>query len=460
MTRRELLTLTSGFLAGGARAAAAPAAAKPNIVFILADDLGYGNLGCYGQRKIKTPHLDRLAAEGMRFTDAYAGATVCAPSRCALMTGLHTGHARTRGNQYPDLPLRPQDITVTELLKSAGYRTGLFGKWSLGNIGTTGHPPRKGFDEWFGFFNQNHAHTYYPDALVANDTIHMLPANMGTPHEYAPDVILERGLAFLRKPDPKPMFVHFTFTIPHANNELGRDTGNGMEVPSTEPYSAETWPAPDKNFAAMVTRLDSAVGRIVETLRETGKAANTIVIFSSDNGPHKEGGHDPDFFDDNGPLRGIKRDLYEGGIRVPFIASWPGRIPAGVVNSHPIAFWDFLPTACEIGGVRPPVGLDGISFLPTLTGQPGQRAHEYFYWEFHERRFAQAVRLDFWKGVRSNRGQPLELFDLKSDLGETRDVAAAHPDVAARIEKILVLARTESKEWPVGGPANPSRKGK
>jgi len=447
MTRRDLLALTPALLTG----AAAP---KPNIVFILADDLGYGNLGCYGARQIKTPNIDRLAAEGMRFTDAYAGSTVCAPSRCALMTGFHTGHCRTRGNKYPDLPLRPQDLTVTELLKrGAGYRTGLFGKWSLGNLGTTGHPTRKGFDEWFGFFNQNHAHTYYPEALVDNDTIHMLPANMGTPHDYAPDVILERGLAFLAKPDPRPLFAKFSFTIPHANNELGRDTGNGMEVPSAAPYEAEKWPAPDRNFAAMVTRLDTAVGRIVEALVKAGKADNTLIIFTSDNGPHREGGHDPDFFDDNGPLRGIKRDLYEGGIRVPMIARWPGRVKAGSQTDLRVAFWDFLPTACALAGIATPPGLDGISFLPTLTGAAGQRRHEYLYWEFHERRFAQAVRMGQWKGVRPNAGEPLELYDLKSDIGETRNVAVAHPDVAARLERILATARRESPDWPTGAPS-------
>ena len=431
----------------------APAAApKPDIVFILADDLGYGNLGCYGQTRIKTPHLDRLAAEGMRFTDAYAGATVCAPSRCALMTGLHTGHARTRGNQFPDLPLRPQDVTVTELLKRAGYRTGLFGKWSLGNIGSTGHPTRKGFDEWFGFFNQNHAHNYYPDALVENDTVHMLQGNLGKPSQYAHDVILEKGLDFLRRPGPQPLFAKFAFTIPHAKNEMGRDTGNGMEVPSTEPYTAEaSWPAPDRNFAAMITRLDTGVGRIVEVLRQSGRAANTLIVFASDNGPHREGGHDPDFFDDNGPLRGIKRDLYEGGIRVPFIAWWPGRVKAGSVNSHPIAFWDFLPTACELAGVAAPRGLDGISYVATLTGQPGQRAHEYLYWEFHERRFAQAVRMGDWKGVRTNPGEPLELYNLREDLGEAHDVAARHPEIVARVEKILEGARVESPDWPLAG---------
>ncbi|MCC6537238.1 MAG: arylsulfatase [Bryobacterales bacterium] len=446
MTRRDILGTLAA--ATGTATAAAAAAPRPNIVLIIADDLGYANLGCYGQKRIRTPHLDQLAAEGLRFTDAYAGSTVCAPSRCALMTGLHTGHARTRGNKLPDLPLRPEDITVTELVKRAGYRTGLFGKWSLGNIGSTGHPRRKGFDEWFGFFNQNHAHTYYPDALIDNDTVFMLSDNLGKPRQYAHDIIAERGLAFLKKKDTRPFFVKFAFTIPHANNELGRDTGNGMEVPSTEPYTGEAWPEPDKCFAAMVTRLDQTVGQIMAALRETGQDQNTLVIFTSDNGPHREGGHNPDFFDDNGPLRGIKRDLYEGGIRVPFLARWPARVKPGGETAQPIAFWDFLPTVCELAGVAIPPRLDGISYAPTLLGTGGQRQHPYLYWEFHERRFAQAVRAGEWKAVRLNPGVPLELYNLKDDLGEKRNVAAEHPDLVARMEKILAGARVESADWP------------
>lgn len=452
MTRRHVLSAAAALLA--------PPPPRPNIVFILADDLGYGNLGSYGQTRIKTPHLDRLSADGMRFTQAYAGATVCAPSRCALMTGLHTGHARTRGNRLPDLPLRPEDTTVAELLKRAGYRTGLFGKWSLGNIGSTGYPTRKGFDEWFGFFNQNHAHTYYPDALLDNDTVFMLSNNLGTPRDYAHDVIAARGLAFLDKvkTDPRPFFVKFAFTIPHANNELGRDTGNGMEVPNAEPYTGEKdWPAPDRNFAAMVTRLDATVGQILAKLDQTGQAANTLVLFTSDNGPHREGGHNPDFFDDNGPLRGIKRDLYEGGIRVPFLARWPGRVKPGVVNDHPIAFWDFLPSVCDLAALPAPRHLDGISFLPTLTGQPGQRHHDYLYWEFHERKFAQAIRHGDWKAIRPDQGRPIELYNLKEDAGETRNLAAAMPDLVAKLEKLLAAARSPSPFWPEA--AKPVSKG-
>jgi arylsulfatase A-like enzyme len=441
MTRRDFL--------GAAGAALAPPRI-PNIVFILADDLGYGDLGCYGQKQISTPNLDRLASEGMRFTDAYAGSTVCAPSRCTLMTGLHTGHARTRGNQFPDLHLRPEDITVTELLKRAGYRTGLFGKWSLGGIGTTGYPPRKGFDEWFGFFSQTHAHNYYPEHLLDNEREYLVRENFGARKQgYAHDLFTQRTLGFLEKqPAGRPFFLHVCYTIPHANNEMGRDTGNGMEVPSDAPYTNRDWPQQEKNFAAMITRMDRDIGRLMEQLKKMGADENTIVFFSSDNGPHREGGHQPDFFHSRGPLRGIKRDLYEGGIRVPMLARWPGKVKAGAVSAQPWAFWDFLPTACELAGVAPPAGLDGISVVPLLTGRP-QKSHEYLYWEFHERGFDQGVRLGGWKGVRKGRRGPIELYDLKADLAETKNLAASHPDIVARIAKIMDEARTESQEFPV-----------
>jgi arylsulfatase A-like enzyme len=445
MTRREFTgTAAAAALAG------APAAPPPNIVFILADDLGYGDLGCYGQRRIATPHLDRLAAEGMRFTQAYAGSTVCAPSRCALMTGLHTGHARTRGNLFPDLALRPEDITVTELLKKAGYRTGLFGKWALGGIGTTGYPRRKGFDEWFGYFSQTHAHNYYPEHLLDNEREYLARGNMGTQRkEYAHDLFTERALGFLdSQPAGRPFFLHVCYTIPHANNEMGRDTGNGMEVPDDAPYTGQSWPQPEKNFAAMITRMDRDVGRLMERLKKIGADGNTLIIFTSDNGPHQEGGHSPDFFGSRGPLRGIKRDLYEGGIRVPMIARWPGKVKAGAVSDQVWAFWDFLPTACELAGVPAPRGLDGISMVPALAGRP-QTSHEYLYWEFHERGFDQAVRAGDWKAVRKGRGSLMELYDLGRDPGETNNVAVKHPDIVGRMGRIMEQARTESREFPV-----------
>jgi arylsulfatase A-like enzyme len=451
MTRRD-------FLASAFAAAAAPPA-RPTIVLFLAADLGYGDLGCYGQTRIETPNLDRLAAEGMRFTQAYAGSTVCAPSRCTLMTGLHTGHARTRGNLFPDLHLRPEDVTVTELLKKAGYRTGLFGKWSLGGIGTTGYPLRKGFDEWFGFFSQTHAHNYYPEHLLENEREFLLRGNMGTKRtEYAHDLFTERALGFLDKqPAGRPFFLHVCYTIPHANNEMGRDTGNGMDVPSDAPYTARDWPQPEKNFAAMITRMDRDVGRLMAQLKKMGADRNTLVLFTSDNGPHKEGGHSPDFFRSSGPLRGIKRDLTDGGIRVPMIARWPDRVKAGAVSDQVWAFWDFLPTACELAGVAAPAGIDGISMAPALTGRP-QRSHEYLYWEFHERGFDQGVRMGNWKGIRKGRREPIELYDVVSDLGETRNVAAQRPEVVARIAKIMEEARTESMEFPVREAAGRQRK--
>jgi len=426
---------------------------RPNIIFVLADDLGYGDLGCYGQTRIETPHLNRLASEGMRFTSAYAGSTVCAPSRCSLMTGYHTGHARTRGNKPIDLPLRPSDVTVTELLKQGGYRTALFGKWSLGQLGSTGYPTRKGFDEWFGYFSQLHAHNYYPEHLLSNETSYLCRGNLGTQRrEYAPDLFTERAIEFLnRQRAQQPFFLHVCYTQPHANNEMGRDTGNGMQVPSDAPYSGKDWPQVEKNFAAVVTRLDSDVGRLMNTLKETGLDGNTLVVFASDNGPHREGGHNPSFFESSGPLRGIKRDLSEGGIRVPAIMRWPGTIRAGSVSDFPWAFWDFLPTAAELAGVPAPAGIDGQSILPALRGDT-QKPHEYLYWEFHESGFDQAVRAGNWKGLRKGPQGPLELYDLSADLGERHNLAASNPEVVKRLEAILARARTEDPEWPVLTP--------
>jgi arylsulfatase A-like enzyme len=430
----------------GTLGAALPALAqtqKPNIVFILADDLGYGDLGCYGQAQIATPNLDRLASDGMRFTQSYAGSTVCAPSRCCLMTGMHTGHARIRGNS-PDIPLRPEDRTIPELLKTAGYRTGMFGKWSLGAIHTTGYPTRKGFDEWFGFFNQTQAHTYYPEILADGDKDAIVRGNFGRKKktDYAPDLFRERALKFLAKSQPEPFFLYYPSTIPHANNELGAETGNGLEVPEDAPYSSKDWPQVEKNFAAMVTRMDRDIGLLLDKLKETGADKNTLVLFSSDNGPHKEGGHSPDFFHSSGPLRGIKRALYDGGIRVPLIARWPGRIKPGSTNDHVCAFWDYLPTLSEVAGVASPRGIDGISFLPALLGRPQQK-HEYLYWEFHEGGFIQAVRSGDWKLVSK------ELYDLKSDLGEKTDVASQHPDVAVKLAQFMASARTDSTDFPI-----------
>ena len=439
MRRRQFLTTLTA-------AAALAQTRKPNIVLLLADDLGYGDLTSYGQKRIATPNLDRLAAEGMRFTQAYSGSTVCAPSRCCLFTGQHTGHAFIRGNMPSavDLGLRTEDVTIAEVLKRAGYRTGLFGKWALGQIGSPGYSLDKGFDESVSFFSQTAAHNYYPEHIADGRQVRLMKGNLGTQKsDYAPDYFTQRALDFVRK-STEPFFLYWPTTIPHANNEMGRDTGNGMEVPSDKPYSDQPWPQVEKNFAAMVTRMDADLGKFLELLKGT----DTLILFSSDNGPHREGGHDPNFFDSNGPLRGIKRDLYEGGIRVPFIAYWLGKIKPGV-SDQPLAFWDLLPTLAEIVGQPAPAGIDGNSMLPTLLGRGAQRQHEYFYWEFHERGFAQAIRTNQWKGVRKTGQAQLEIYDLSNDPGETRNVAEANPDIAKKLLAYMKLAHTDSKEFPV-----------
>jgi arylsulfatase A-like enzyme len=443
------ILLTIAVVAGFAAGAGAQTPKKPNVIFILADDLGYGDLGCYGQKKIKTPNLDRLAAQGMRFTQAYAGSTVCAPSRCALMTGKHTGHAHIRGNS--NVPLRPEDVTVAALLKQAGYVTGLIGKWGLGEAGTTGVPTKQGFDSFFGYLNQVHAHNYYPDFLWRNTEKVPIEGNVVVKGvatkrtQYSHDLFAEEALRFVEKNKDKTFFLYLAFTIPHANNEAGK---LGMEVPSDEPYTKEPWPQAQRNHAAMITRMDRDVGRLMQKLQELGIDENTIVFFSSDNGPHKEGGGDPDFFRSAGPLRGFKRSLHDGGVRVPMIVRWPGKIPAGD-NPHVWAFWDFLPTAAELAGARVPDNIDGISIVPTLLRQGKQRDHEYLYWEFTEKGFQQAMRVGDWKAIRPKLGGPLELYDLAKDLGEDKNVAEQHPDVIACIETLLKTARTDSPHFPV-----------
>lgn len=444
------LLIALALLAGLTASASAQQARKPNIIFILADDLGYGDLGCYGQKKIKTPNLDRLAKQGMRFTQAYAGSTVCAPSRCALMTGRHTGHCTVRGNAL--VPLRAEDVTVATLLKRLGYVTGLIGKWGLGEPGTTGVPNRQGFDTFFGYLNQRHAHNYYPDYLWRNEEKVLLPGNVvennvaSKRDKYSHDLFADEALQFVEKNKAKPFFLYLSFTIPHANNEAGK---KGMEVPSDEPYSNEPWPQPQRNHAAMITRMDRDIGRLLEKLQELGLDEHTIIFFTSDNGPHQEGGGDPMFFRSSGPLRGFKRSLHEGGLRVPMIVRWTGRVPAGDTNPHVWAFWDFLPTAVELAGGQSPKDGDGISVVPTLLRQGKQRQHEFLYWEFHERGSQQAVRMGDWKAIRTKLGGPLELYDLAKDLGEDKNIAGQHPDVIARIEAYLRTARTESPQWPL-----------
>jgi len=437
-----------------------PAPRKPNIIFILADDLGYGDLGCYGQTKIKTPSLDQLAAQGIRFTSFYAGSTVCAPSRCTLMTGLHSGHATIRGNGNHSLG--PQDVTVAEILKRAGYATGLIGKWGLGNEGSAGMPAKKGLDQFFGYLDQVHAHDYFTPRLWRSDSkagydgwVEFAENLDGKKGVYIPDLFISSALNFisLNKPDQfnkyRPFFLFLACTIPHANNEEGARSGNGMQVPTDDPYSSESWPQAEKNKAAMITRMDADIGKLMGKLKELNLEENTVVFFSSDNGPHKEGGVDPAFFKSSGPLTGLKRDLYEGGIRVPLIARWPARIKRGQVSDLPAAFWDFLPTAADIANTKPPEKIDGISLLPALIGKPQTKEHAFLYWEFHERGFQQALRMGDWKAVRQQADAPLELYNLKTDLGEKENVAKNHPEVVATLENYSKTARTESDWWPI-----------
>jgi len=427
------LAVNAGLLAP---ASAAPA--KPNVIFILADDLGYGDLGCYGQKHIQTPNIDRLAAEGTRFTQVYSGATVCAPSRCALMTGKHGGHAFIRGNkELPDegqTPMPADTFTVAHLMKKAGYATGLIGKWGLGYPGSVSPPDKMGFDYFFGYNCQRQAHEYYPPHLWRNNEKVMLNGQF-----YSHDLMAAEALDFVRRNKNQPFFLDLSFTIPHAK----------MQVPEIGAYEKEPWPENLKKMAAMITRMDRDIGRLMALLKELGLDDNTLVTFASDNGPHAEGGVErKNLFQSAGPLRGIKRDLYEGGIRVPMIARWPGKIKAGVVSDQVWAFWDFLPTMAELTGQKRPAGLDGISILPALLKGKAVK-HPPLYFEFHERGFTQAARIGDWKAVRLAPKQPLELYNLKTDLSETQDVAVQHPDVVKRFEVYLKTARVDSELWPI-----------
>jgi arylsulfatase A len=438
------------------------ASGRPNILLVQADDLGYGDLSAYGQTQFATPNLQRLAREGIRFTHYYSGSTVCAPSRAALMTGFHTGHGWIRGNG--DIPLRDEDTTIAMVLRDAGYRTAVIGKYGLGGPGTTGQPDRKGFDYAFGFLDHRHAHRQYTDHLYRNSQ--RVEADLA--RDYVNDLFTREAEAFITAADPKPFFVYLNYTVPHAELRAPADSmaafeGRFVEKPFVNAAADKrqtgatiegtslgyrSQPTPRAAFAAMITRMDRDIGRLVETIRARGLERRTLVMFVSDNGPHQEGGADPAFFKSSGGLRGIKRDLYEGGIRVPMIAKWAGTIPAGRVSDHVWAHWDMLPTLAEIARARAPKKLDGISMARALRGQR-QSSHEFMYWEFHERGFQQAARMGRWKAVRLKKDAPLELYDLASDPREEHDVSAKERAVVARIEQRLRAARTDSERWPI-----------
>ena len=444
----------------------------PNIVYILADDLGYGDLSCYGQQKFLTPNIDRLAKEGMIFTQHYAGCTVSAPSRSCLMTGMHTGHTPIRGNKgfgtEGEWPLPAGSITMAEMLQQKGYVTGAFGKWGLGSPGSEGDPIFQGFNEFYGYNSQTLAHNYYPDHLWHNQEKILLQKNAGgKTGEYSADLIHKAAIDFLEKNSSRPFFLFYATTIPHAELSAKKEYMNmfrgkfnpeksfkGVDDGPTfrlGPYGSQS--ESHATFAAMVKELDDYVGELMQKLKELNLDKNTIIIFTSDNGPHLEGGADPDYFNSNGDLKGYKRDLYEGGIRTPMLVKWPDNIKAGSSSDHISAFWDVLPTLAEITRTKAPSGLDGISFLPTLLGEnANQQKHEYLYWEFHEQGGKIAVRMANWKAVRRDidktpRGAT-ELYDLSTDIGETNNVAPSNPEIVKKMEEIMKQAHKPSEVFP------------
>lgn len=450
---------------------------KPNIIYILADDLGYGDLGVYGQQKIKTPYIDKLASRGIRFTQHYAGSTVCAPSRSSLMTGLHTGHTPIRGNrELPregQNPLPGSSITIAELLKDAGYRTGAFGKWGLGFIGSEGDPNNQGFDEFYGYNCQRMAHRYYPPYLWHNRDSVLLEGNDWTNTvTYAPDKIQEATLDFISNSKDEPFFAFVPLVLPHAELISPKDSIYEMYKdkfeenkpfklphnylsdygPDMVPQKYTSTLEPHAIYVTMVTRVDAYVGQIVDHVEKLGLSENTLIVFTSDNGPAVEGGADPEFFNGSGGLRGVKRDLYEGGIRAPFIAVWPNKIQENTISDHISSFWDMMPTLADIVEVKVPAETDGVSFLPVLLNEENQVAHEYLYWEFHLKGGRQAVRKGNWKAVIYNiKKDPsnIELYDLSKDVKEENNVAKDHPEVVAELSRIMKEAHVDSELFPL-----------
>ena len=455
----------------------------PNIIYILADDLGYGDLSCYGQKILKTPNIDGLAAEGMKFTQHYAGATVCAPSRASLLTGKQPGRSSVRGNSPAGQLIQDNETTIPKMLKKKDYKSAVIGKWGVGNPPNPMDPIRNGFDEYFGYINMWHAHNFYPEFLYKNgkkvylegnvtdwsfdySKIHKngMPEGAGVAKEketYVLGAFESATMDFIEKNQNHPFFIYLALNMPHANNEAGYFLQDGMEVPMFEKdgarvpnygqFTSQPWPAPEKGFARMMELIDMLVGKISLKLQALDLAQNTVLIFSSDNGPHQEGAHRVDFFESNGPLRGKKRDLYEGGIRVPLIVRWPGKIKAGSISDHPSAFWDVLPTFCDIAGIEKPTDIDGISFLPTLLGnEKAQKSHPNLYWEFYEQGGRQAIREGKWKYVKLNvrdQTKPIirELYDLEVDISESNNLIEDHPDVVNRLEQRMEELHLEHK---------------
>ena len=411
----------------------------------MSDDQGYADLGCYGSKYVKTPHLDKMAAEGIRFTQAYAGSPVCAPTRCALMTGLHAGHITRRDNRTTDdldkpfmqrklIPLQDEDFTIGEMMRQAGYATGAFGKWGLGNPGTSGPPYLQGFDEFFGYIDQVHAHDHYTDYIMSNQDTIPIPENKNASKGmYIPDLIADQSIQFIRKNQEQPFFLYLPYTPPHGK----------YEVPDNSMYADQPWDEKVKNYAAMISRMDQHIGELFSVLKELSIDDNTIVFFTSDNGPN------PPFLKDlecNKPFRGIKRQLLEGGIRVPMIVRWPGKIPSNAESDFAWTFYDVMPTLADLVGYQDELNSDGISVLPTLLGSY-QKPHEYLYWEYHSP-FQQAVRIRDWKGIRLGTKEAIHLFDLNKDPQELHNIAHLHPEIVNKMEGIFDKAHTPNPYWP------------
>lgn len=435
-------------------------AQTPNLIWIMADDLGYGELGCYGQKVIPTPHIDRMAKQGMRFTHYYSGATVCAPSRCVLMTGQHQGHTRVRGNKAA-VGLTKEDVSVATVLQRTGYRTACIGKWGLGEHDGTeeGLPKHQGFGQFYGFLNHTHAHNHFPESLWRGDEKEKLPnvvvpvggkggGYATTAVKYADDLFTDEAIKFVSEKSSKPFFLYWSMVSPHANNERRTVLGDGANVPDYGSFADQPWPKQDRGHAAMIERVDRYVGRMLAHLEALGIAKHTLVIFTSDNGPHNESGHDLSRFQPSGPFTGIKRSLTDGGIRVPFIAWWPGTVPADTTTSYVGSFADWLPTAAQLAKTDTSTHVDGANIVPTLLGKL-QEPQEFLYWEFHEGGFSQAALYQGrWKGIR--RGGPdhtIVLYDTQNDVAEKNDVVAMHPEIATKISEYLRQARTDSEHW-------------
>jgi arylsulfatase A-like enzyme len=418
---------------------------KPNIIFIMSDDQGYADLGCYGSQYVQTPHLDKMAQEGMRFTQVYAGSPVCAPTRCVLMTGLHSGHITRRDNRTTSdldkpfmkrqlIPLKEEDFTIAEMMKEAGYITGAFGKWGLGNPGTTGPPYLQGFDHFYGYIDQVHAHNYYTDFLMRNGDTIPIPDNMnGQKQVYSHDLIAAESIQFVKDNQDKPFFLYLPYTPPHGK----------YEVPDNSLYADKPWNEQVKNYAAMITRMDQDIGELFKLLKDLNIDENTLVFFTSDHGPN------PPFIrplGSNKPFRGVKRQVLEGGLRVPMIARWPGKIKPGMTSDFVWAFWDVFPTLADLAGYKHVRPLDGMSILPTLLGKP-QNPHKFLYWEYYSP-FQQAVRLDHWKGIRLGLEEPIHLYNIIDDPEEQENVANNYPEIVKQISIIMNNEHDPNPYWP------------